>query len=118
MDERQNPTSATPRSIACIAIAALLLNLGLFPVLYILAPVVTGMIVGLVLKKPVHAVLDGFFPAFASYLIFFLIIATAPELHFQLADQLVAALLMGVAGGFGGLLGALIARILPRSLLT
>ncbi len=115
MEERHSSTSTTPSSIARIAVAGLLLNLGLFPVLYVVSPIVTGVIVGLLVKKPLYALVTGFFPAFASYLIFFLVIATVPGVHFQLADQSVAALLMGAAGGVGSLSAALILRIIPHN---
>lgn len=97
--------SLTERFILLVLVA-ILLNVGLFFVLVLIAPLVSGLVVGYFLEEYKKGTLAGFIGAILSYSVIMLIteyligFTTDPFVILQ------AILIMGAIGAFGGLLGA------------
>jgi hypothetical protein len=87
-----------------IFIAGILLNLGLFFVLAIFAPLLVGFILGYVLGHKGKGIISSILSAAVSYLAIFIVTGFGSDL-FVLSS---AVIIMCIIGGIGGYLGAII----------
>ena len=92
--------------VFAIFAAGILLNLGLFFVLAIFAPLVVGMVCGYILGQKNYGTLTGFLSAIAAYALIFVVTGFAVNL----LDFSGAILIMSVIGGVGGYLGAILQK--------
>lgn len=84
----------------------LLLNFGLFFLLNILAPLITGIIVGFISSKVRDGTLISFVGTCLSYCIIFVITEWLQGFTSQPLDVAAAVFIMGLIGALGGLIGA------------
>jgi len=106
-----------------VILATALLNIGLFPITYILTPLVAGVVCGFLVVSTKRSVLGGYLGAFIAFVP--LEILTAPSLMDYLVQSgtltmaeiqemilafylllILAAALISVLGATGGLLGS------------
>ena len=96
--------------VILLVLAALLLNVGLFIVLVIFAPLVSGLVVGYLIGESKTGTTVGFIGALFSYSA---IMQVTEYLTGFPTDPLIilsSVLLMGVIGALGGLLGGWIRK--------
>jgi len=89
-------------------LATILLNLGLFFVLYFLAPLVTGIIIGFLVAKIRDGFVVGFIGTIFSYILVFVLSEWVLGFTSAPLDVAIAVLIMGVIGAAGGLIGSAI----------
>ncbi|MFX1266023.1 MAG: hypothetical protein ACFFH0_11625 [Promethearchaeota archaeon] len=99
-----------------IVAAVALLNAGLYIVLYVLAPLVAGIIGGYLLGKPWGGLIVGLVGSMITYTP---LLAFLDSFQGTASDPLVllqAALILSVMGAAGGLVGGVLrSRLLPES---
>ncbi|MHA1963151.1 MAG: hypothetical protein ACW97G_01075 [Candidatus Thorarchaeota archaeon] len=108
-NEPRSWLDATITRFALMVLATVLLNFGLFFILNFLAPLVTGIAVGFLLVKIRDGVVVGFVGTLLSYTIVFVISEWFLGFSSNPLDVVMAVLIMGGIGTFGGLIGSLIA---------
>lgn len=89
-----------------IAAAGILLNLGLFFVLALFAPLVVGMVCGYILGHKRNGILAGFLSAVLAYSLIFIVTGFAIDIPVFIS----AVLIMSSIGGIGGYIGILIQK--------
>ncbi|TFH08969.1 MAG: hypothetical protein E4H14_05380 [Candidatus Thorarchaeota archaeon] len=91
--------------------AGILLNLGLFFVLALFAPMVVGIVCGYILGKKRNGILTGFLGAVVSYALMFIVTGFAVDI----AVFGTAVLIMSLIGGAGGFIGAVLQKRMIES---
>ena len=94
--------------LTLMVLATILLNFGLFFILNLLAPLVTGLIIGFLVVKVRDGFVVGFIGTILSYFIVFLISEWFIGFTTPFIDVALAVLIMGGIGAGGGLIGSLI----------
>ncbi len=111
----EQSTSLTGKATA-LTLACMLLNLGLFVVLMVIAPLVAGLMVGLAIPRRWWAVCVGLVGAMLAYTLLFLWVSlTAGTINIY--GIVMAVLIMSSIGGIGGLLGEQIVHLSQRYLI-
>ena len=107
MESRPRVLSDRPITrMLLLILVAILLNTGLFFLLNVLAPLLSGCIVGFLASKMRDGMAATFIGTILSYSIIFIVsewFLGFPSTPFDIAT---AVLIMGVIGAFGGLIGA------------
>ncbi|MGY5872079.1 MAG: hypothetical protein RTV72_07550 [Candidatus Thorarchaeota archaeon] len=98
------------RAFAMMA-AGILLNLGLFFVLAIFAPIVVGIVCGYILGHEKHGILAGILSSAFAYSLIFVATGFATDL----AEFGSAVLIMCAFAGFGGWIGVFIQKKMRES---
>ena len=98
------------RALALFA-AGILLNIGLFFVLALFAPLVVGIACGYILGHKRNGILTGFLSAVFSYSLMFIVTGFATDL----AVFGTAVLIMSFIGGAGGFIGAYLQKKMIES---
>ncbi|MFW9769055.1 MAG: hypothetical protein ACFFF9_02795 [Candidatus Thorarchaeota archaeon] len=106
MTDVSNQENARPVNAILLILAAILLNVGLFIVLVIFAPFVSGLIVGYLSGKAKEGTGVGFIGALLSYFTIMLLTEFLTGFPTDPLIILSSILLMGVIGALGGILGA------------
>ncbi|NWF96582.1 MAG: hypothetical protein HXY34_10625 [Candidatus Thorarchaeota archaeon] len=96
------------RRAAALTVAAALLDVGLFNVLFVLAPVASGLIAGLLLGEKRYAVAASFLGGLIAYLPLFLWVNIAAGSTIYLPTMAAASLIMAVISGIFGLVGTVL----------
>ena len=91
--------------LTLMVFVVILFNFGLFFILNFLAPIVTGVIVGLLIAKLRDGVAVSFLGTVLSYSLIFSISEWLVGFTTPLIDVVVAVLVMGGLGAGGGLVG-------------
>ena len=91
-----------------MVIVVILLNFGLFFMINILAPLVTGFIVGYLVARIRDGVAIGFIGTALSYLLVFLISEWFLNFSTPIFDVISAIIIMALIGAVGGLIGSFI----------
>ncbi|MFX1481874.1 MAG: hypothetical protein ACFFCP_01650 [Promethearchaeota archaeon] len=89
-------------------LVGVLLNVGLFFILAILAPLVSGLVVGFFLGQPQKGTVVGFLGAAISYTLILWVTESLTGYNTELTLLFSAVLLMSLFGSFGGFLGSVI----------
>jgi hypothetical protein len=89
--------------VFAMMVAGILLNLGLFFVLALFAPLVVGIILGYILGHKWNGMITSFLGAVVAYLVIFVVTGFGTDL----AVLTTAVILMALIGGLGGFLGAI-----------
>ena len=100
----------TMRALALFA-AGILLNIGLFFVLALFAPLVVGIACGYILGHKRNGILTGFLSAVFSYSLMFIVAAFGTNF----LDLVGAVLIMSFIGGAGGFIGAYLQKKMIES---
>lgn len=98
------------RTFAIIA-AGILLNLGLFFILALFAPLVVGMVCGYILGHKRNGILAGFLSAVFAYSLIFIVTGFATDIPVFVS----ALLIMSFLGAVGGYIGALVQKKIIES---
>jgi len=106
---QNKPKSLLNRPITRVTldiVAAIFLNIGLFYILNILAPLVVGIIIGFATSKVKDGVVITFVGTCLSYCIIFIISEWLQGFTSAPLDVAIAVFIMGLMGALGGLIGA------------
>ncbi|MFW9845757.1 MAG: hypothetical protein ACFFD6_03330 [Candidatus Thorarchaeota archaeon] len=90
-----------------ITLAATLLNVGLYIVMYISAPLFAGFVCGFFLLNSKWGAAGGFLGAFLAYLPFLMILESIASTGADFLSILLAVLLLSLIGLIGGALGGI-----------
>jgi hypothetical protein len=88
--------------------AVVLLNFGLFFLLYFLAPLVSALIIGYIVARIRDGVVIGFVGTALSYILVFFITEWFIGFSTPIIDVILAVLIMSAIGAVGGLIGSTI----------
>ncbi|NHI88617.1 MAG: hypothetical protein EAX87_03780 [Candidatus Thorarchaeota archaeon] len=89
-------------------VVTILLNFGLFFILNFLAPLVTGLIVGYIVAKYIHAIAIVFSGTALSYFLVFLITEWFLDFVYKPEDVIFAVIIMSGIGVLGGAIGSFV----------
>jgi hypothetical protein len=98
------------RAFAIIA-AGILLNIGLFFILALFAPLVVGIVCGYILGHQKHGIISGILSSAFAYSLIFVV----TEFGTDLAAIITAVLIMCVIGGFGAWIGVRVQKMMRES---
>ena len=101
VSELQNQFDASRMRAFAIIAAGILLNLGLFFILFLFAPLLVGIVCGYILGHRRNGVLAGFSSSLFSYTLMFY----ATGLEGGPVEFITAVLIMCIIGAVGGLFG-------------
>ena len=111
MSEPTNPFDNNAVRVFAIIAAGILLNLGLFFVLAIFAPLVVGIACGYILGHKRNGIISAILSAVVSYSLIFIVTGFTSDIP----AFGTAVLIMSVIGGVGGYIGALIQKRIIES---
>lgn len=97
--------------VLAIIVAGILLNLGLFFILAIFAPLVVGLVCGYILDYKRNGIIAGFLSAVFSYSLIFAVAGFATDI----IVFSVSILIMAIIGAVGGFIGARIYKRMSES---
>lgn len=112
LSEPTNPLDYDAMRAFAITAAGILLNLGLFFLLAIFAPLLVGIICGYILGHKRNGILAGFLSAVFAYALIFAVAGFAVDIPAFVA----AVLIMSIIGAIGGFLGAVVQKRMVASL--
>jgi hypothetical protein len=105
--KKQSISGETIRFLAAI-IAVAFLNVGLYFLLYVLAPLISGLICGLIMREEKKGFLVGYIGSILAYFPLFVFLeAISPSTSSDLLVTFLAAGIISFLGGIGGFLGAI-----------
>ncbi len=91
-----------------LVLAAALLNLGLYVVLFVAAPLVSGVVCGYFMLNPKWGALGGFLSSFISSIPLLFLLESLSPIAYDVISILIAAILLSAIGALGGLIGGMI----------
>ena len=106
--ERRSESLLNSSSVIFVAmtVVTILLNFGLFFILYFLAPLVTGLIVGYIVAKYRNAIVIVFIGTALSYFLVFFITDWFLDFAYKPEDVIFAVVIMSGIGVLGGAIGS------------
>lgn len=91
-----------------LVFAAALLNLGLYVVLWVAAPLVSGFVCGYFMLSPRWGAIGGFLGSILSTTPLLLFLESISSSGADILSILIAAAILSVIGGLGGFIGGMI----------
>jgi hypothetical protein len=91
-----------------LVLAAALLNVGLYLVLYVLAPLVAGMVCGFFLLSPKWGTFVGFMGSACSNIPFLIWLESISPTGADMLSIIIAAMILSAIGAVGGFIGGMI----------
>ena len=90
-----------------MVIATALLNVGLYNVLFVLAPLAAGIVCGFFIFSPKLGTFGGFLGSAVAYIPFLIVLESIESSGADFLSLIVAAMILSMIGAVGGFIGGI-----------